>query len=44
VCFLYKGRNCIAIESDSMQCGFIQQRINAIPSFPDEMKEVGLRK
>jgi hypothetical protein len=27
-----------------MQCSFIQQRINAIPSLPDEMQEVGLRK
>jgi len=44
VCCLQKGRNCIAIESDPMQCSFIQQRINVIPALPDEMQEVGLRK
>ena len=44
MCFLQKGRNCIAIESDLMQCSFIQQRINAIPTLPDEMQEIGLRK
>ena len=27
-----------------MQCNFIQQRINVIPTLPDEMKEVGLRE
>jgi hypothetical protein len=27
-----------------MKCNFIQQRINAIPTLPDEMQEVGLRK
>jgi hypothetical protein len=27
-----------------MQCSFIQQRINAIPSLPDEMQEFDLRK
>ena len=27
-----------------MQCSFIQQRINVIPTLPDEMQEVGLRK
>jgi hypothetical protein len=44
VCFLQKGRNCIAIENDPMQLSFIQQRINAIPTLPDEMQEVGLGK
>ena len=34
----------MAIESDPIQCSFIQQRINAIPALPDEMQEVGLRK
>jgi len=43
-CCLQKGRNCIAIESDPMQCSFIQQIINVIPALPDEMQEVGLRK
>ena len=27
-----------------MQFNFIQQRINVVPSLPDEMQEVGLRK
>jgi hypothetical protein len=27
-----------------MQCSFIQQIINVIPSLPDEVQEVGLRK
>ena len=27
-----------------MKCNFIQQRINAIPTLPDEMQEFGLRK
>jgi len=27
-----------------MQCSFIQQRINVIPTLPDEMQEVFLRK
>jgi hypothetical protein len=41
-----KGRNCIAIESDPIQCSFIQQRINAIPSLEMNflLQEVGLRK
>jgi hypothetical protein len=44
VCFLQKWRNCISIDSDPIQCSFIQQRINVIPSLPEEMQEVGLRK
>ena len=44
MCCIKKERNCIAIESDPIQCSFIQQRINAIPALPDEMQEVGLRK
>jgi hypothetical protein len=27
-----------------MQCNFIQQRINVIPTLPNEMKEVSLKK
>jgi hypothetical protein len=27
-----------------MQCSFIQQRINVIPTLQDQMQEVGLRK
>ena len=42
--FLQKWRNCIAIESDPMQCSFIQQRINVIPTLLDKMQEVFLRK
>jgi hypothetical protein len=44
MCYLQKGRNCIAIEIDPLQCGFIQQRINVISALPDEMQEVGSRK
>jgi hypothetical protein len=44
VCFLQQGRNYIAIESDPMQCSFIQQRINVIPALSGEIQEVGLRK
>ncbi len=43
-CCLQKGRNCIAIEKDPLQCNFIQQRINALQFLPDAMQEVGLRK
>jgi hypothetical protein len=43
-CCLQKGRNCITIESDPMQCNFIQQIINAIKALPEEMQEVGLKK
>jgi len=42
--FLQKGRNCIAIERDPLQCNFIQKRINALQFLQDEMQEVGLRK
>lgn len=43
-CSLQKGRNCISIENDKLQCEFIRQWVNAIQTLPDEIQEVGLKK
>ena len=41
---LQKGRNCISIDNDPLQCNYTKQRINAIQVLPDELQEVGLNK
>ena len=43
-CSLQKGRNCISIDNDPLQCNYTKQRINAIQVLPDELQEVGLKK
>ena len=43
-CFLQKGRNCISIHNDPLQCNYIKKRINAIQLLPDELQEVDLKK
>ena len=41
---LTKGRNCIYIDNDTLQCNYIKQRINAMKFLQDKMHEVGLKK
>ena len=43
-CFLQKGRNCLSIDNDPLQCNYIKQRINDIQFLPDELQEFGLKK
>ena len=43
-CSLHKGRNCISIDNDPLQCNYIKQRVNAISVLPDELHEVHLKK
>ena len=43
-CSLHKGRNCISIDNDPLQCNYIKQIFNAMRSLPHEMQEVGLKK
>ena len=43
-CSLEKGRNCISIDNDPLQCNYIKQTNNAIQVLQDELQEVGLKK
>ena len=43
-CSLEKGRNCISIDNDPLQCNYIKQTNNAIQVLRDELQEVGLKK